>query len=240
MFVCIKLQSKGLELRKVSKEQKPLRIVIIDMKGELFQRGKCFKGPVRVFPFCILVGIGIAGSIIVQSNVVEAKNLLGIWEKLCDSSKILIFSGKIAEIGQTLQRIRISVGTIVEMHLISQGELNQACKNLHIRFIDGICDRKIKRFRILCRAVLIHRLCIVKLPLLRLVGTGLAGFMNGQESKRVVILPCNILQALSEGCFYEAFYGFILRHSSKLRRSQIYAFMRRTKCVADEKYEDGR
>ena len=206
------------------------------MKGELFQRRKCFKGRVLVFPFCILTGVGITGSIIVQSNVVESKDLLGVREKLRESSKILIFSGKIAEIGQTLQGIRIGVGAIVEVHLITKGELNQTCKNLHIRFIDGICDRKIKRFRILGRAVLIHRLCIVKLPLLRLVGTGLAGFMNGQESKRVVILPCNILQALSEGCFYEAFYGFILRYSSKFRRRQSNAFMRRTKCVADEKH----
>ena len=163
------------------------------MKGELFQRRKCFKGRVLIFPFCILAGVGITGSIIVQSNVVESKNLFGICEKLRESSEILIFSGKIAEIGQALKGIRIGVGTIVEMHLISQGELNQACKNLHIRFIDGICDRKIKRFRVLGRAVLIHRLCIVKLPLLRLVGTGLAGFMNGQESKRVVILSRNIL-----------------------------------------------
>ena len=207
------------------------------MKGELFQRRKCFKGRVLVFPFCILAGVGITGGIIVQSNVVESKNLLGVREKLRESSKILIFSGKIAEIGQTLQRIRISVGTIVEMHLISQGELNQACKNLHIRFIDGICDRKIKRFRILCRAVLIHRLCIVKLPLLCLVGTGLVDFMNGQESKRVVIFSCNILQALSEGCFCEAFYGFILRNSPKFRRRKSNAFMRCVKCVADEKHQ---
>ena len=206
------------------------------MKGELFQRRKCFKGRVLIFPFCILAGVGITGSIIVQSNVVESKNLLGVREKLRESSKILIFSGKIAEIGQTLQRIRISVGTIVEVHLITKGELNQACKNLHIRFINGISDRKIKRFRVLGRAVLIHRLCIVKLPLLCLVGTGLVDFMNGQESKRVVILSRNILQTLSEGCFYEAFYGFILRHSSKLRRRQSNAFMRRMKCVADEKY----
>ena len=162
--------------------------------------------------------------------------MFGTREKLRESSEILIFSGKIAEIGQTLQGIRIGVGTIVEVHLITKGELNQACKNLHIRFIDGISDRKIKRFRVLGRAVLIHRLCIVKLPLLRLVGTGLAGFMNGQESKRVVILPCNILQAFSEGRFYEAFYGFILRYSPKFRRRQSNAFMRRTKCIADEKH----
>ena len=126
------------------------------MNGELFQRRKCLKRSVRVFPFCILVGVGITGSIIVQHNVVETEDLLGVSEKFCDSLKVLIFSGKIAEIGQTLQGLRIGVGIIVEMYLISKGERGEPRKNLHIRFINGISSGKINGFRILRRAVLIH------------------------------------------------------------------------------------
>ena len=162
------------------------------MNAKLFQRRKCLKGSVRVF-FLFFVGVGITGSIIVQKNVVETENLIRTREKFRDSLKILILSGKIAEVGQILQCLRIGVGIIVEMHLISQGERGEPRKNLHIRFVKAVRGRKIDRFRILCRAVLIHRLCIVKLPLFAFIGIGTIHYLDGQGSNGVIILRCDIL-----------------------------------------------